>query len=278
MDKISIKGLISSKNPKLLENKPKFLLNPAIKIIEKIFHIDEINEFIEKNNNKRDFEYIESVFDSLNFSYNFQESDLDKIPGKGRLIIISNHPLGALDGISIVHLVGRKRKDVKIVVNDLLLNLNNLNGVFLPVDLYNTKSQRQNLVNISKVMKEEGVVIFFPAGKVSRMKKFKIRDTKWNKGAVSIARKFNSPILPAFIDGRNSLLFYLVAWLSDNSAPFLLSREMYNKKNTRIKISFENLISNKIFEDVKDDKLIINKIKEQLYEGEEGNLLHQYQK
>lgn len=265
MKEINLEELIKSKNPKIFEKYPKFLLNFAFFIISKILHLKEINQFIRKSKNLTDLDYTNAVFEMLNFSYNYNSIDLNKIPKEGRLVIVANHPLGALDGLSIVEMVRKVRPDAKIVVNDLLSNLNNLDGLFLPVDLYNTKSQRENLLKISKMMKEEKCVIFFPAGMVSRLVNGKIRDPKWNKGAITIARKFQAPILPIFISGRNSYSFYILAKIKSIFATFLLPREMFKKRNYVLNYKFGNLVNYEVFDEIKSDRELTEILKEYVY-------------
>jgi len=265
MEEISLEKLIKSKNPQIFEKYPKFLLDMVFSFVSRILHLKEINQFIKDSKNLFDLDYTRAVFKMLNFSYSYKEEDLNKIPKEGKLIVVANHPLGALDGLSIVEMIRKVRPDAKIVVNDLLSNLKNLDGIFLPVDLYNTKSQRENLIRISQMMKEEKCVIFFPAGKVSRLVNFKIRDPKWNKGAVTIARKFNSPVLPIFINGRNSFSFYILAKLKDIFATFLLPREMFKKRNYTLNYKFGNLVDEKIFNEINSDREITDLLKDYIY-------------
>ncbi len=265
MKEINLEELIKSKNPKIFEKYPKFVLSFAFFVISKILHLKEINGFIRKSQNLFDLDYTRAVFKMLNFKYSYDEKELERIPKAGKLVIVANHPLGALDGLSIVEMVRKVRPEAKIVVNDLLSNLTNLNNLFLPVDLYNTKSQRENLLKISKMMKNDECVIFFPAGMVSRLVKGKIRDPKWNKGAITIARKFNAPILPIFISGRNSYIFYILAKMEKSIATFLLPGEMFRKKNYILNFKFGSLVGSKVFDDIKNDRELTEILKEYVY-------------
>lgn len=265
MKEINLEELIRSKNPKIFEKYPKFLLNFAFYIIGKILYLKEINEFISKSKDLYDLDYTRAVFKMLGFKYNYDEKALEQIPKTGKLVVVANHPLGALDGLSIVEMIKKVRPEAKIVVNDLLSNLTNLNNLFLPVDLYNTKSQRENLLKISKMMKNDECVIFFPAGMVSRLVNGKIRDPKWNKGAITIARKFNSPILPIYISGRNSYFFYIMAKVKDIFATFLLPGEMFRKKNYTLNYKFGKLIAPNVFEEIKNDRELTEILREYVY-------------
>ena len=47
---------------------------------------------------------------------------------------MANHPIGSLDGIGLLDLVGRQRSDVKVVANDMLWQLEGLRPLLLPVN------------------------------------------------------------------------------------------------------------------------------------------------
>jgi len=85
---IDVKSLIASKNPKALKRTPKFL----IRYLERILHQNEINEFLIKNNDKKNQEWCEAAVNHLNIT--FEVIDQDKIPKNDRIIFVLNHPLG----------------------------------------------------------------------------------------------------------------------------------------------------------------------------------------
>ena len=64
------------------------------------------------------------------------------IPATGRVLIVANHPLGGLDGLALLRLIGLIRRDVLIVVNELLLNIKPLKGVFLPIDVFGQDTKK----------------------------------------------------------------------------------------------------------------------------------------
>lgn len=254
MKEVDLKQVIEDKSPGLIKKYPKFIANPVLWWISKVFRVKEINSFIRKTKNDFGFDFIDKLFQEVNSTYEYDKKALNRIPKEGPVIIVSNHPLGALDGVGIVRVVGERRPDVKIVVNDILAHLTNLEDLFLPIDLYSDRPQRKNLMNIANHIKKGNAIIFFPAGVVSRMDKFKVKDKEWTKGAVNFGRKFKSPIICAKIDNRNSLLFYFLTKLKDSIAPFLFPREMFNFVDRKLKVRFGKLIEPSIYESVKSDK------------------------
>lgn len=277
MQEINLKKIIESKNPGLLDKYPGFIKNPLLALARSIFKVKKINNFIRKSQNAYGNDFIDMLFEELNSSFEYSDEDLNNIPKEGPVVIVSNHPLGALDGLGIVRIVSKVRPDVKIVVNDILSHLTNLNELFLPVDLYNTKSQRANLINISKHLKSGKAIIFFPAGVVSRMIDFKVQDLKWTKGAVNFGRKFQAPLVCAKIDNRNSLLFYLIAKINNNLAPFLFPREMFNFVDRKLKVNFGKSIDSSIYSEVEDDQDLTQILREYVYSIEKpSNLIKKH--
>lgn len=226
---------------------PAGIRNLVLYVLKKILYLDEVNTFIEKHNHKTGLEFLDEIFEMLDFSYAVPKKDRDRIPSEGRLVIISNHPLGALDGLALIKMVSEVRKDVKIIVNDYLFYLDNLKEFFLPFDVLVTKQQRENLVNIKKALQNEEALIIFPAGAVSRMSWNGIQDLPWTKGALYFAKKMDAPILPVFVHAKNSALFYTISTIYQKAAMLLLPHEMFNKKGKIIRIDIGDPIPAEVF-------------------------------
>ncbi len=236
MKKIELKKIISENNPSFSNIYPSFLQKIIIILLEKLLNINEVNKFISENHDKEGISFIDSVFEYLDFSYTISSKEKERIPSEGKLIIVSNHPLGGLDGLALLRLIYEVRRDVKILANDILMNIENLNEYFIPVNLSNGKSNRESLTKIEEAFKNEEAIIIFPAGKVSRLSLKGIHDSKWSNGAIHFARKFQAPILPVYVKARNSILFYLSALLSDRLSMLMLPRELFNKRSNIISI------------------------------------------
>ncbi len=266
MQEINLKELINSKVSNFETKFPRPIRNLILGFLNKVFHISEINNFIIKNTDKYSFEFIDELFETLDFSYYVAAKDKIKIPAEGKLIVVANHPLGALDGLALVRAVGEVRKDVKIVANDLLLNLTNIKDLFLPFDLYSFSAQKRNLMLIEEALQKEEAVIFFPAAEVSRLTVNGVRDKKWQKGAIRLAKKFQAPVLPIFVKGRNSLMFYLLSWLNKGFSTFLLPHEMFKQRGNNITLQVGNVIGNNVFRNSPlNEELNVKLLKKHLY-------------
>lgn len=265
MKEIVLKDIIEEKKPGLLNKVPAIVRSPFLGYLNGLFRLKPINKFIRENDESVNFDYIEKIFELTQCTYSYLENELEKVPATGNVVIMSNHPLGALDGLAMLAVVGKRRPDIKIVVNDVLNYLENVNDLFLPVDLFNVRSQRRNLLDISSHMREGKAIIFFPAGMVSRKVKGSVQDPPWTKGAIGFARKFKSPILPTFIDAKNSWLFYNILKINNDIAPLLFPREMFNAKGSDINIKFGDLISPDIFEKYENDVILTELIRKAVY-------------
>ncbi len=265
MKRIDIQEILQTKAPGLFTKYPKIFVNIAIKFLNKLLCVNEVNTFLEKHNDKRGFDFIDALFNHLNFSYKMSAKHKENIPSEGKLVIVSNHPLGGLDGLALLKAVSEVRKDVKIVANDILSNLENLSQLFLPFDLYSSKSQKENILNIDQALLKEQAVIFFPSGEVSRMSITGIKDGKWKKGAMRFATRNNAPILPAFVEGKNSFIFYALSLIYRRIGTFLLPRELFGKKNENITIIFGDPIPSANIDNSINSKIQADLLRRHIY-------------
>jgi len=266
MKEISIKKLIAENNPNLLRKYPGFIQNYLIILVEKLLKIQEINKFLKLAADKKNIGFIDLLFDYLDVKIKYDEDDLKNIPNNGPVIITANHPSGGLDGLALLSVIGKRRPDIKVVANDLLSNIDNLQDIFLPIDLYSNSPQKEKLSAIMQHIKSGKSVLFFPAAKVSRKINGEIIDLPWTLGAFKLARKFSSAILPIHIKAQNSKLFYFILSLKDSLAPLLLPREMFAQKGKTIHLSFGKIIQPKIFTDINRDEELCNAIQKYTYD------------
>ncbi|CAN5579594.1 1-acyl-sn-glycerol-3-phosphate acyltransferase [soil metagenome] len=237
-DFINIEEIIRGKNPRLLNFIPGFL----IRYIKRIVHQDEVNDFIRRHGDKTSYAFVDEIIKEYGPIVTVE--GMENIPATGGAIIASNHPLGGLDGMALVQVLSTKRHDQKFIVNDVLLNIKNLNDIFVGVNKHG-KNSNQALDLIDSYYSGQGLVLIFPAGLVSRMQHgTNIRDLEWKKSFVTKSKKFNTVIIPVHIAGRNSNFFYkLGRWrqkfgIKANIEMFYLMDEMYHQmgKNIHIKI------------------------------------------
>ncbi|MFT2111161.1 lysophospholipid acyltransferase family protein [Marinomonas sp. 2405UD68-3] len=237
-----VERIIAEKSPSFLQKHP-FITRPTVEILKHLFHEQEVNHFLDENKDCLGFEFIDRVLNHFNFNYHTSQIDRRNIPATGRVIIIANHPLGALDGLALLRLVGEVRNDVKIIANDMLMHFDALKNLILPVDNLSGKSNSKQLKNIIDSLRKEEAVIIFPAGEVSRLSPTGIKDQHWNSNYLKLAQKTNSPLLPVYINGRNSLLFYTSSIIYRPLSTIQLAHEMFKQQNRRVPIQIGKPIS-----------------------------------
>lgn len=271
-DFINIEEVIRSKNPALLRILPGFLL----RYIKRIIHQDHINEFLRLHGHKKSFEFVDEIINEFGPVITYE--GLENIPEKGGCVVISNHPLGGLDGIALLQVLGKRRKDIRFIVNDILMNIKNLEDLFTGVNKHGKNSQR-TLDLIDTIYQSEQLLLIFPAGLVSRkQEKGIIRDLEWKRSFVIKSKKYNRTIVPIHISGKNSSFFYNLSrfrqkiGIKANIEMFYLIDEMYHQMGKNIHIKIGKPVSPSIFTPDLSDSQWTAKMKEHVYALGSGDI------
>lgn len=206
----------------------------AGKFLGYLFYQKRFQQFARDYPHLEGYDFVEGVLRYFDFNLRLRELERARIPATGRVVIAANHPIGSLDGLALVNLVRQVRPDVKVVANDLLMSLAPMHSVLLPVDNMGGNTARRNLKNIRQHLEDEGALIIFPAGEVSRFGPSGVRDGEWQSGFVKIASATRAPILPIFVQGRNSIFFYSLSFLAKPLSTAWLIREMFRQSHNTI--------------------------------------------
>lgn len=261
---IDVEAILRKRNPSLLKTLPKFVIN----YLKRIAHQDTINEMVTNNKDLHGLPFVEKGLNTLGMIYD--AVDLENIPTTGRFIFASNHPLGGLDGLVIINSVGKRFPDVKFVVNDLLMNVPNLEPLFLPVN----KFGRQNSDYARKLdasYASSCQILYFPAGLCSRKIKGKITDLKWQKSFVMKATQYQRDVIPVFFEGRNSNFFYNFAnirkmlGIKMNYEMVYLVDEMFKQRGRKLRLIFGKPIPYTTFDSSKTPNEWAQFVREQVY-------------
>jgi putative hemolysin len=267
---IDLEEIIRDKNPRLLTFMPRFVLN----YIKRIIHQKEVNAFIDAHGEKKDLAFVNAVI--AEFGVKVDCKGEENIPAQGGCIFASNHPLGGLDALAIMQVVSKTRKDLKFIVNDILLQLKNLEGIFAGVNKHG-KTAAQMLEEIDKLYGSEQAVFIFPAGLVSRKQSGVIKDLEWKKSFITKAKKYKRSIVPVFVDAKNSRGFYnLALWrkrlgIKANIEMLYLVDEMYHQRNKTISVIFGKPLPYSIFDKKFSDQEWAAKVKEHVYALHSGD-------
>ena len=230
---ISFERILQSKYPNFT-SKHKNTARIIGRFLGLLFYEHRFQQFERDFPHLTGFDFVEGVLRYFDFNLRLRESERLRIPATGRVVIAANHPIGSLDGLALLNLVRQVRPDVKVMSNNLLMAIEPLRSVLLPVDNMGGLTPRQNLKNIRSHLEEEGALIVFPAGEVSRFGGRGVRDGEWHSGFVKIAAATQAPVLPIFVKGRNSTFFYSLSFLAKPLSTAWLIREMFKQSHNTI--------------------------------------------
>jgi len=288
---LDIEGVIASKNPALLKIIPGFV----IRYLKRIVHQDEMNGYIYNNRDQFGLDFIEAIFkdfgarifarcvirDSrfakeerewipVNEAFRIADHLAQIIKPEGRYIIAANHPLGGLDGMALIDVVGKVRPDIVFPVNDILMNVPGLKPLFIPINKHGRNTE--NIRIIDETFASDKVILYFPAGLVSRKHRGgEIRDLAWKKTFISKAKKYRREVIPVHISGQNSNFFYNLAnWrkrfrIKANIEMLFLVDEMVKHKDKPIRFTFGEPIPYTTFDKSKTDVQWAEEVKETVY-------------
>ena len=235
--RLDVEKVLFSKNPALSRTIPRFVIN----YLKRIVHQDELNEFLKKWGHKKDSELITAGLE--HFEIKFKVIGSEKIPTTGRYIFVSNHPLGGLDGLVFIHEISKHFNKIKFPVNDILTNIKNLSGIFLPVNKHGGQA-KESAMMIEEAYSSDNQILYFPAGLCSRKKRGVIKDLPWHKSFITKSIQHKRDIMPAFFSGRNSNFFYNLSnirkflGIKANIEMLYLADEMFKQKDKEITLVF----------------------------------------
>lgn len=234
--KIDVDKVLRDRLPKHYKYIPRFV----VRWLERTICQDQLNAILLKMADKNSVDAATAALDEMNITVD--ATGLERLPD-GRFMFVSNHPLGGLDGLALISLLGnRYDKRIKFLVNDLLMAVEPLRGVFLPVNKYG-KQARAAAVQIEEALQSDSQFITFPAGLCSRMQPDgSIADLPWQKAAVAHAINHHRDIVPIYFDAHNSRFFYRFAkWrkklgIKFNIELIFLPREMIKKSGSTLRV------------------------------------------
>jgi putative hemolysin len=264
---INIDKLIASKNPVLLKWMPRFILN----YIKRIVHQNEVNYIVHtygKDHSGLDF--VNAAIEQ-HWEAHYTAHGLEDIPADGRYIFASNHPLGAFDGLILMSAIGRRFKDIKFIVNDLLMHLKPLAPLFVPVNKHGRQSADYAARIDATYSANETQVLYFPSGLCSRRIKGEITDLPWKRNFVQKAIQYQRDVVPVYFHGRNSNFFYRVGcfrkWLGikANIEMFYLPHEFFKQKKASYNVYFGKPVPYQTFDRHKTLDQWTQMIREKVY-------------
>lgn len=224
------------------------------KLVERLMHwleIDRVNAVHSKFFDTPGAPFVKHLLEDFNTTLRVDNAGvLDTFPEGTPFITVSNHPFGAIDGISLIHLVASRRPDYKVMVNMVLNYLTAMRPNFIAVDALASDDPAKKAVSMRGIkeaimqVRRGHPIGFFPAGAVSKLNwKLRLEDRPWQPSIIRLIEQLDVPVVPIYFHGSNSLLFNILGVVSWQLRTLRLPSEVFRKCNSTLHISVGDPIS-----------------------------------
>lgn len=223
------------------------------RLVERLLHwlsVDKVNAVHAHNCETPGPAFVEGLLRDFDIKLRVDGLDvLDNLP-EGPFITVSNHPFGALDGITLIHLVASRRPEYKVMVNMILGRIWAMEPNFIAVDAMSSNDQAKKAVSVNGIRQAIDQVRsgrplgFFPAGAVSKVNwRGRLADRRWQPNVIRIIKKLEVPVIPIYFHGSNSWFFNFLGVVCWQLRTLRLPSEVFRKCHTTIHISVGNPIT-----------------------------------
>ncbi len=243
----------------ILRTRAPHLPRFAKRWLRRIVHVDEMNAFYETHKGIYDFDFAR-IYLNEGLHCDATVEGTENIPADNRpAVFVSNHPLGGLDGIILSLLLGERRGyHLRVIVNDLLLYIRPLAGIFVPVNKIGGQS-REYAQRQRELWESDMDILTFPAGACSRLQRirgkgFTVSDLEWKSSFIRHAVKTRRDVVPVYFDGRNSGFFYRLAFIrkllgiKTNIEMLYLVDEMYGARGRHFRVRIGQPVPYSVFD------------------------------
>ncbi|MDZ4811620.1 MAG: GNAT family N-acyltransferase [Pseudomonadota bacterium] len=236
---LRIEAGIEQRFPQVFSGSKALFTKPLLRQLARFNRFDFIERLAAQHAHLQGHAFVEAILRQLDCRYLIDDVERECIPETGRCLIVANHPLGGLDALALLKCVCDVRRDVMIVANDVLEQIEGIRSLLLPVRIIGGKPTAASLEAVQQALDQDKAVIVFPAGEVSRLGWRGIRDGRWRHGFLAWAEQRKAPIVVAHLQARNSAIFYGFSALYRPLGAALLAREATSGRSRRIPIRLQ---------------------------------------
>lgn len=223
------------------------------KLVNRALHwlsVDKVNAVHDKYFDTPGPEFVHSLLKDFDITVRVDGQEvLDNLP-EGAFITVSNHPFGALDGITLIDLVASRRPEYKVMVNMVLGRITAMNPNFIKVDALASDDPAKKAVSMKGIkecinqVKSGRPLGFFPAGAVSKVNwRGRLVDRKWQDSVIRLIDKLKVPVIPIYFHGSNSWFFNFLGVVCWQLRTLRLPSEVWRKCHTTLHVSIGDPIS-----------------------------------
>jgi putative hemolysin len=211
-------------------------------LLKRLLSIDGCESVYRKAQRLCDGSFDVRVLRALDITIDAPRADVDHIPSSGPLLIVANHPHGAIDGLALSTFTRRVRPDVRVLANVMLSAIPELADLCFFVDPFDgPDAAARSLAGLRAAhlwLRRGGALIVFPSGEVAHTPRRDgaFGESPWHPMAGRLAEATGATVLPAFIDGRNSRLFYAAGHLHPRLRTALLPRELLRARGSTVRV------------------------------------------
>ena len=238
----------------------------------KIAGLDKLNELYDRLADYKGVEFADKVLESLEITLNVNASALENIPKEGGVIVTANHPFGGLDGLAALSILGKVRKDVKILTNFILSKVPNVSDHFIPINTTYafgkfTAPTISGLRQAEEHLLKGGLLVIFPAGEVSSWNNQGkvVEDAEWMTYISRQVRRSKCPVIPMYFHGKNSKYFQWLGRISTKLSDLRFTGEIFDKKGKEIKVRIGSVIQHAELEKFQEDKIVAKFLRSRSY-------------
>src|SRR4051794_35038526 len=217
-------------------------LTVARPLLERVLALSTYRALYRNAQQKLDEPFESRALRALDITADISERDLDGIPHSGPVIVAANHPHGVVDGLLLMSALRRVRSDIRVLGNHLLARIPEMRDCCLFVDPFDGPNadarNRAGLRAAHLWLRGGGALLVFPAGEVAHASRAggDRDDLVWKPGIGRLALATGATVVPAFIRGRNSRLFYAAGNVHPVLRTLLLPRELLKKRGSTIAV------------------------------------------
>lgn len=223
------------------------------KLVDRLLHwldMDKVNDVHSRGFDHPGPPFVKFLLEDFKIKLRIDnEQVLDNLP-RGAFVTVSNHPFGALDGITLIHLIASRRPEYKVMVNMVLNHITAMRPNFIAVDQSASDDPAKKAVSVKGIkqaimqVRKGQPIGFFPAGAMSKVNwRGQLNDRQWQPNIIRLIEQLKVPVIPIYFHGTNSFLFNLLGVTFWQLRTLRLPSEVWRKAGTTLHISVGDPIS-----------------------------------
>jgi putative hemolysin len=226
----------------------------------KLIPMAEVRELYERVRSAPDGFRLEILLEEMEVDLQVQPADLERIPTKGPVVAVANHPFGVLDGAALGVILSRVRPDVRVMTNSLLEGIPELREHCFYVDPFHTpaavEKNRRALKHSVEWLRNGGALAIFPAGEVSQFQvgQGHVADPIWSTVAARLIRKTGASAVPVYFCGHNSMTFQLLGLIHPRLRTLVLMQEFLQQRGKKLEVRVGTAIPSDLIATIEDDR------------------------